>query len=452
MARFSTPHDTEAEQSVLGAVLLENSCLVELLTLLDDLDFYDGRHQLIWQAFKRLSQDQTPVDLVTVSSVLKDKGKLVGAGGIDYLADLVDFVPTAANAGFYAKIVRQKAVARNLIEAARSIAAEASASDDTDLLMANALAKIEAAGVRSGRADRDLLTLVEMADQYERHVKNLGKARFITGFPDVDAVIRGVAPGEVLMVTAYSGLFKSALLQNMLLAGCRRTGEHHLFFSLEMPATRVFERTCQIALAEYTYRVESGFNHHVGYRERALEELGKLGADKLIVCDKAAVTIEQVEHYTRLARSRYGSIGAIGLDYLGLMGAEHARSEYERISHVAENSKHLAKRLNVPVILLTQINRNSAAQGELEKWSAKGSGAVEASADYMLGLLRNDRKELLLKVMKNRNGEENLTFKAEIDAKFLKFRSMEPYDNTSIKNAARGKSRIRAGMLEEGHR
>jgi len=443
------PHDIEAEQSVLGAVFLDADCMVELSTMLEPSDFYEPRNRLIFEALVHLYKDQSPVDLVTVSSVLKAHGKQQASGGSEYLSELVDFVPTAANVGYYAKTVRQKAVARNVIDAARGIAAEAAGSDDTDQLIANALAKIEATGQRSGRADRDLLTLAEMAEQYERHVKNLGKSRFVTGFPDLDGIIRGVAPGEVMMLTAYSGLFKSALLQNMLLEGCRRTGEYHLFFSLEMPATRVFERTCQIAMEEYTYRVESGFNHHDGYRERALVELNKLGADKLIVCDKPNVTIEQIEHYTRLARSRHGSIGAVGIDYLGLMGATNARTEYERISYVAENSKHLAKRLNVPVIVLTQANRNSASQGELEKWSAKGSGAVEASADYMLGLIKNDRKDLLLKVMKNRNGEENLTFKAEIDAKFLKFRSLVPYDSVSAKNAERGKGRIRAGMLEE---
>jgi replicative DNA helicase len=423
--------------------------MVELSTMLDVSDFYDPRNRAIFEVIGQLYKDQSPIDLVTVYSVLKSSGKQEVSGGSSYLSDLVDFVPTASNVGFYAKTVRQKAVARKLIDAAREIAAEATTADDTDQLIANAMGKVEAAGERSGRADRDLLTLTEMADLYEHHVKNLSKSRFTTGFPDLDGIIRGVAPGEVMMVTAYSGLFKSAMLQNMLLEGCRRTGEYHLFFSLEMPAVRVFERTCQIGMEEYTYRVESGFNHHDGYRARALDELTKLGADRLIVCDKPAITIEQIEHYTRLARSRYGSIGAVGIDYLGLMGAEKSKSEYERISYVAENSKHLAKRLNVPVIMLTQINRSSASQGELEKWSAKGSGAVEASCDYMLGLHKNSRNELLLKVMKNRNGEENSSFKVEIDAKFLKFRKLEACDNISAKNVERGKTRIKAGMLRE---
>ena len=447
--RIQPPANLEAEQSVLGAVLLEPVVMAEVSAQIAADDFTDNRHRLIFHAMQVLDGSEDPIDLVTVCSILQGKGKLEEAGGNGYLAALVDFVPTAANVGYYARQVREKSVARRVIRACREIATEAAETQDVDQLLANALAAMEQAGEGTRKGEDALLTLDALADRYTQHVQALGKTRFTTGFPDLDGIIRGVAPGEVMMITAYSGLFKSALLQNMLLEACRRTGEHHLFFSLEMPATRVFERTVQIALEEYTYRVESGFHHHDGYREKAMEELRNLGADKLIVCEEAALTIERVEHYSRLARARFGSLGAIGLDYLGLMGADNAKSEYERISHVAENSKHLAKRLNVPVIILTQINRSSAASGEVEKWSAKGSGAVEASADYMLALQKNDKKELLLKVLKNRNGEENLSFLVDIDAKYLKFRSLTPYDGMAAKNAQRGKTRIRRDYMQE---
>lgn len=450
MAKLQIPSNLEAEQGVIGSILVENSALVEVATLIEAGDFHDARHRLIFAAAKNLQSRQTPVDLVTLSSALRDAGQIEDVGGASYLAELLIAVPTATHAGHYARLVREKAVARRLIDACREIATVAAAGNqDADTLLAGAMARLEAVGTGAVGADRDLLTLSQMADLYEHHVKNLGKSRFVTGLPELDGVIRGVAPGEVMMITAYSGLFKSALLQNMLLEACRRTEQYAVFFSLEMPATRVLERTVQIALEEYTYRIESGFALHDGYKERTLADLEKIHADKLIVCDRPGLTIEQIEHYTRLARARFGQVGAIGLDYLGLMGADGAKGEYERISYVAENSKHLAKRLNVPVIILTQISRAAALTGDVEMHSAKGSGAVEASADYMVALMKDDQKRLILKLLKNRNGDAGVSFLVDIDTKYLKFRGLQPADSIARKESKRGASRVRGNYLQE---
>lgn len=443
MAERIPPFSNEAEMSLLGSLLISSDAWPEISGVIDGGDFYREAHRKIYAALAALHTAGSPVDLVTATQVLADRGELQAVGGSSYLAELVVYVPTAAHAGAYAKTISSKATLRRVILAARDIEAQAFAATDADGLLAGAFKSLEGISHAYGQADAALLTLAQMADIYQAHVRSLGKRRFVTGFAELDGIIRGVAPGEVMMITAYSGLYKSALLQNLLLNACQRTGEHHLFFSLEMPATRVFERTVQIGLEEYTYHVESQFNHHEGAKEKALEELIKIGADKLVVCERPALTIEQVEHYARLARARFGALGAVGIDYLGLMAADGKEREYDRISYVAENSKHLAKRLNVPVIILTQIDRNSARTGELEKFSAKGSGAIEASADYMLALKRDDQKRLLLKILKNRNGEENLTFDVDIDAKYLKFRGMTAHDELTAKNATRGTSRIR---------
>lgn len=450
MSKLPAQHNIEAEQGVIGSILLENSALAEVATLIEQADFFDARHRLVYQAAIELQSKQIPVDLVTLGAALKDAGQMEAVGGASYLAELVIAVPTAAHAGHYARLIRNKAIRRRLVEAARDIAGMAAGNDqEDDTLLAAALARLEAVGTGAVGAERDLLTLAEMAAQYEQHVQALSKARFITGLPPLDEVIRGVAPGEVMMITAYSGLFKSALLQNVLLESCRRTELHHVFFSLEMPATRVFERTVQIGTETLTYQIESDFMLRPACRDRALADLRAIHADKLIVCDRANLTIEQVEHYTRLARSRYGQIGAIGIDYLGLMGAAGTKSEYERISYVAENSKHLAKRLNVPVIILTQISRAAAMSGDVGMSSAKGSGAVEASADYMLAMMKNDRKELILRLCKNRNGDGNVDFIVDLDAKYLKFRGLMPADSIAAKEVRRGEKRVRKSFHEE---
>lgn len=442
------PFSNEAEMSVLGALLVSSDVWPEVSSVIQADDFQRDAHRRLYAVIARLNASGGAVDLVTVTADLMGRGELNQVGGAGYLAELTGYVPTVANAGYYAKMVAGKATLRRVIQAARVIEAQAFQATEADGLLADAFRELEAISSSSGQAEAALLTLTQMATQYQQHVRSLGKKRFVTGFAELDGIIRGVAPGEVMMITAYSGLYKSALLQNLLLNACQRTGEHHLFFSLEMPATRVFERTVQIALEEYTYKVESMFNHHEGAPARVLDELNKLGADKLVVCERPALTIEQVEHYARLSRSRFGSIGAVGIDYLGLMAADGKEREYDRISHVAEHSKHLAKRLNVPVVILTQIDRTSARLGQVEKFSAKGSGAIEASADYMLALMKDEQKRLLLKILKNRNGEENLTFDVDIDAKYLKFRSMTPHDAVAAKNSQRGQSRVARSVAQ----
>lgn len=451
MSKLAAPHNAEAEAGVIGSILIENAALVEVATLLEAGDFHDARHRLIFEAAKKLQSRQTPVDLVTLSSALRDARQIDDAGGAGYLAELLIAVPTAAHAGHYARLVREKAVARRLIEACREIATAAAVGDqNADTLLAGAMARLEAVGTGAVGADRDLLTLPELMDRYQHHVRNLAEERIGTGFPEMDGPIRGgAAPGEVLMISGPSGAFKSAFLQNILLNACHKTKRHVLFFSLEMPSVRVLERTVQIALEEYTYRVESGFKSHEGYREHAFDELSKLHADKLIVCDRPGLTIEKVEHYTRLARARFGQIAAVAIDYLGLMGADGAKSEYERISYVAENSKHLAKRLNVPVIILTQISRAAALSGDVGMHSAKGSGAIEASADYFLALMRNDRKELVLRLCKNRNGESDIDFIVDLDKKYLKFRGLQPADSIARKEVKRSTGRVRGEFLKE---
>lgn len=442
----------EAEQQVLGVLTVFPDSFGEVAALLEASDFYEPRHQAIFSAVDELRRSGRPVDLITLSDMLSKDGSLERSGGAAYLAELMDVVVTSANVGYYARLVKNKAVARRLYEAFAGIAGQCVKAEAVTDLLTTAYSRLEEE-TRAHRGGGDaILTMADMAEWYGRHIADLNRNRFTTGYEPLDAVIKGVAPGETMFICAYSGLGKSALLHNLFLSACKRTGMYHLFFSLEMPITRVFERTVQIALGQYTYHVESTFAvHNRDKRAQTMLDLAAAGASKLLVCEEGGLTIERIEHYTRLARARYGNLGAIGIDYLGLMGAEGTRSEYERISYVAEHSKHLAKRLNVPVIVLGQINRSSAAQGEVEKWSAKGSGSIEASADYLLGLAKKDG-HLLLKLLKNRNGEEGITFKVNVKWPFLRFEDLEPWDDNAVRNVARSRERTRKSVtvtLEE---
>lgn len=281
----------------------------------------------------------------------------------------------------------------------------------------------------------DIMDLEAQYVAYVEYIRTLKKKCFITGFEELDGQIRGVAPGEVMIIVAYSGLFKSALLQNILLNAGKRTGLHHLFFSLEMPISRVFERSAQMMCDIEGYKIENNFKES-DYQKEMYAKMIHAGVNKLLVCQKSGLSIEQIKDYTTIARDKYGDIGAIGIDYLGLMSAPGKQDEYSRISSCAENSKHLAKELNIPVIMLAQINRISVGS-DVEKWSAKGSGAIEASADFMIGLQKEESGDLILRLLKNRKGAENLDFIVEMQQEYLKFIKLVPAEGRTQEKVER---------------
>ncbi|MFK5927197.1 MAG: replicative DNA helicase [Desulfuromusa sp.] len=446
MGQKLAPHSNEAEMSVIGAVLLENDSYHKLDLQPDD--FYVAWHRFIFSSLKKLIDSGTGADLVTLSDELRQRGHLEKCGGSTYLAELVDYVPTAANITYYANIVNTKSKSRQVMSAAKTILVDAEQSSDPDVLISTAFDQLQRIGQSSG--GKVWMSLADQAREYEQYIQTADDTRFSTGYPELDCIIRGVAPGEVMMISGYSGTFKSAFMHNILLNSAMRgsgTRKKSLFFSLEMPSTLVYQRSVQITLEQDPYYIESGYagkKAQQNYRETTMKKLERLGVDNLIVNPRPALTIEQVEHYTRLARAEYGEIGVIGIDYLGLMAADGARSEYERISYCAEQSKNMAKRLNLPVVILTQVSREAIKSGKIEMHSAKGSGAVEASADYMLSISRNTQKEIIIELLKNRNGRADLKFRADLEAKYLRFRSLEPYDDAARKSVDRGLTRMGA--------
>jgi len=368
------------------------------------------------------------------------------------LIEITDMIVTTETTGYYTRQVKDLSLQRGMYRGLSEIAQKACepGADLTETLSEGYRILADVSNQRH-KSQAAVLTLADMAERYTQHVSQLDKNRFISGFEPLDAIIKGVAPGEVMTIVAYSGLGKSAFLHNLLLDGCLRSNLHHLFFSLEMPVTRVFERTVQIALKRFTFNVESQFHHH-NHENRAstMLDLAAVNANKLLVCEEGGLSLDKIELYTEQARAKYGKIGAIGIDYLGLMSAPGTRSEYERVSAVAEGAKHLAKRIGVPVIVLCQISREAAKDGNVQMSSAKGSGAVEASADYMISLQRTKNAEILLKLLKNRNGEADISFICDIQWPFLKFNGIRPYDEKAEKNVARGIERSkRKGFTQE---
>lgn len=437
------PQQIEAEMSVLGAVLIDNTCFKVVASVLDGEDFYKGAHRLIFHAMGQCNITGTPVDLVTMTAALKEAGTLADSGGGAYLYQLSDYVPTSANVAHYCKLVKEASVRRKLILYGQSIVEFGYSNGQVEEKLKeakNTLAELMG-GLDSfdGVSAKDIFTVQDRAARYAIQSQKLDNSRFITGFARLDYLIRGVAPGEVLTIIAEPGGFKTAWLQNLLLRGAKRTGLYHLFFSLEMPVEKVFEREAQICSGYVGREVEKIYKNAAGDgKAEAIGLYKKMyanGSNGLLVCDKPRQDIAKIARYTEIAENKHGKINAIGIDYLGLMSAP-GRSLFEKTAFVAPEFKHLAKELNLPVILLCQINREGAKNThDILITDAKGGGDIEASADIMLGFYHDAAGVLVCKILKNRNGPKDVKLAVQINKEAFQFEDILEYEEPLVERA-----------------
>lgn len=428
--RLIPPQSIEAEMSVLGAILVQNDAIAVAREIITVDDLYREAHRKIFNSMVEMTDRKEPIDLVTLNDVLKKRGELEEVGGGAYLTILVDYTPTAANIAYYCRIIREKSTLRQLSATSLETIARVRDGQPVGEVIDEARRSLErlivnlenAQGINSG----DLLDFKDRASGYFRYVKQLDKLRFSTGFDLLDKEIRGVAPGEVLTIAAYSGTFKTALLQHLLLHSARATGLISLLFSLEMPAPKLFEREASMQSVVTGHEVEHAWYNASAAGQTIFNNCIKNGSQGLLVCERPKLGIDQIARYITAAK-RKGAVGAVGIDYLGLMYAP-GKSLFERTAFLAPELKNLAKAAGVPLIVLSQINREAAKSGaEIEAHSAKGGGDIEASCDFMLGLQFNSQQELVLRILKNRNGRSGVSFLVELDRTTFQFRGLTPY-------------------------
>lgn len=430
------PQNIEAEMSVLGAILMEGDCLKKVTGLIDGGDFYRESHRKIFHAMLQCQITDTPIDLITLSSTLKASGNLLEVGGGAYLAVLSDYVPMSANVGHYCKLVKEAAVRRKVILMGQSMVAFGYGGDPLDEGLKDAKTGIVdlMGGMDSfgGVSVQDITTVDQRAERYIRQVKTLDKNRFVTSFYYLDSLIRGVAPGEVMTIIAEPGGFKTAFLQNLLQRGAKRTGLYHLFFSLEMPLEKVFEREAQISSGHVGREVEKLYREMGDEAEAVQAGLYANGSKGLLVCDKPGLDIDKIRRYIELAGTKFGKVNAIGIDYLGLMAAPGKL--FERMEFICRGIKNLAKEMNVPIIMLCQINREGAKNNthDILITDAKGGGDIEAGADIMLGFYHDAEKTLVCKILKNRNGANGMKLEVKINKEAFQFQDMVPYQEPEL--------------------
>ncbi|MEE9548837.1 MAG: replicative DNA helicase [Candidatus Binatia bacterium] len=388
------PQNLEAESSVLGGILLENEAINRVLEVLTTDDFYRESHRKIFRAMIELYDRSEPVDLITLSDILKAKGDLEAVGGSAYLASLANTIPTSANIHHYARIVREKAIRRYLISAATTIATRGfEDQENVDEFLDEAEKvifdisenRVRTSFVMVGEMIRDSIKMVERL--YERKELVTGVP---SGYKDLDKLTAGFQPSDLIVVAGRPSMGKTALCLNIAThAAFGGTGV--AIFSLEMAKEQlVLRMLCSEARIDHS-RVRSGY---LADREfpALVMAAGKLAETPIYIDDTPAISVLELRAKARrLVRDREKKIGLIIVDYLQLMrGARTASNREQEISDISRSMKALAKELSVPVIAISQLNRRVEDRGDKRPMMAdlRESGAIEQDADLIAFVFR----------------------------------------------------------------
>ncbi len=411
------PHDLLAEQSALGGMMLSNDAVADVTEVVRGVDFYMPKHEVVFDAILSLYSHGEPTDVIAVTDELTKTGLLGRAGGAEYLHTLTGLVPTAANAGYYASIVAEKAVLRRLDDAGTRIVQMGYASEGevTDLVN-NAQAEIY--GVTGGLEGDDYIPLVEAIDTAVGEIE-LARGRdgqlagVPTGFAELDSLTNGLHGGQLIIVGARPAMGKSTLALDF----ARTAAVHHklptLFFSLEMGRSEIATRLLS---------AESGIPMHVlrkgNMDERDWTRLasvrGDIGDAPLFIDDSPNMTLVEIRAKCRKLSQRTG-LKMVVVDYLQLMtSGKKVESRQQEVSEFSRALKLLAKELGVPIVALAQLNRGPEQRADKKPALSdlRESGSLEQDADIVILLHREaayDRDhpragEADLIVAKHRNG------------------------------------------------
>lgn len=407
------PQNIEAEESVLGSMLIEAAAVMTATEILSVEDFYKENHRIIFRRMLEMSESQEAVDMVTLSDKLRATGELERIGGMSELARLANFVPTAANVDYYAKIVAEKAVIRRLIGAATEIAASAyRGSDDLDDLLDKAEQEIFQVAQRRTRQGYVALkdVLVETLERLEHVASHGGETLGLpSGLGDLDRITTGFQPSDLIILAARPSGGKTSLALNIARNACFRADVPVMVFSLEMSKEQVAQRLLCSEAAIPSQKLRNGFLDEDEWR-RLSSALGRLGEARIFIDDTPGVSVMELRTKCRRLKAEFG-LGMVIVDYLQLMRSSHrAENRQQEISEISRSLKGLARELNVPIVALSQLSRAvEQRQKQIPQLSdLRESGALEQDADVVMFLYADPEMDqqntIELIVAKQRNG------------------------------------------------
>lgn len=391
------PHSVEAEQSVLGALMLDNAAWDRIGDVLTEADLYRAEHRLIFGAIAALVQAGKPADVVTVFEALG--AQAAGCGGLPHLNDLAQCVPGSGNIRRYAEIVRERAVLRRLIAAIDEIAAAAFNPQGRTVaqVLGEAEAKVMAIG-HQGHAARDTSAtmgalMVGLLDRVQELADRAGEVVGVpTGFPDLDRDLSGMQPGDLLILAARPSMGKTALALNIAEHVAVSQNLPAIVFSMEMGAQQLAMR---MAASVGRINAQAMRNGRLTDDEwgRLAEASDRLSAAPMVIDDASALTVSELRSRARRLARTLGGVSLVVIDYLQLMsggGSEENRAT--ELGEISRGLKALAKELNCPVLALSQLNRSVESRSDKRPVMSdlRESGAIEQDADVILFIYRDD--------------------------------------------------------------
>ena len=437
------PQNIEAEQSVLGAMLIEKEAISKVEEILYPEDFYREAHKIIFNIILELAGKNEAADMVTVTEALRRNGKLDDVGGIPYISYLANTVPTAANIVFHARIVEEKALLRRLVNAATEIVSLGyDANDDVTNIIDLAEKKVMEVGKQ--RSGADFSPIKEVVHEAFGRIEKLyetkgGITGLTTGFVDFDRLTAGLQPSDLILLAARPSMGKTALVLNIAQNVAIRAKGAVAFFSLEMSKEQLVQRLLCSEAPIDSQRLRVGELADEDWR-KLVRAAGKLSDSNIFIDDTAGITVMEMRAKARRLKREH-DIKLLIIDYLQLMqgASSGSRSEnrQQEISEISRSLKALARELNIPIVALSQLSRSVEARQSKKPMLSdlRESGSLEQDADIVAFLYRDDyynpdtdQKNITeLIIAKHRNGPVD-TVKLFFHKNYTLFRSLTKTD------------------------
>jgi len=385
----------EAEQSVLGGILIENEAINKVMEIVTTDDFYRDAHRKIFYALINLSERDEPADLITLTNELRKMDQLDSVGGASYLASLIDSVPTAANIEYYARIVKEKAILRRLIQTSTEIITQ-SYEDRADV--ENFLDDAERAifQISEHRVKPSFYSIRDIVKESFKTIEKLYERKELitgvpSGFKELDRMTAGFQPSDLIIVAGRPSMGKTALCLNVAQYAAIEKRIPVAIFSLEMSKEQlVIRMLCSEARVEGT-RLRTGFLTESDWPRLTLAA-GNLSDAPILIDDSPALSVLELRAKARRLRAEHG-LSMLIIDYLQLMrGRARAESRQQEISEISRSLKALAKELNIPLIAVSQLSRKPEERRDFRPQLSdlRESGAIEQDADVILFLYRDE--------------------------------------------------------------
>jgi replicative DNA helicase len=443
------PQNTDAEASLLGAVLIDSDAIVRIADAVYVDDFYDERHQRIFEAIKKLYEKHSPIDILTLSNQLKEDSFLDIIGGAAYLTELTNYVPTAAHVEQYAEIVAQKAIRRRLIKASQEIVGLGydESKPVQDLIEE---AETQLFQVSQQQVKQDISSLEDiLAESFERldelH-KDKGKIRGVpTGLKDLDNILAGLQRSDLIVIASRPSMGKTALALNLAHNIASKSELPVVVFSIEMSKEQVVDRLLSMESGVDAWNIRTGNLSDTDF-EKIGQAMGSLSEAPIYIDDTPGITVSDMR--TKARREQHQrQLGAIIVDYLQLMsGGSRFGMDFNRVQEISEISrglKAIARELNVPVIALSQLNRSVESRTPQVPQLAdlRESGSIEQDADVVAFIYREDyynpdtnRKNITdILIKKHRNGPTG-NIELYFDRERQRFKSLDKRRAASATN------------------